>query len=248
MVAGDLRADLDVRVAGGHRIEAGAYPFLLITSASEGRPRSNHVPNRDSDVVENGAQLARAGKLAELDVAVGLLFGGHPRGQARRAQQRREPAQPPEQLPDPLLHGLIEPVVRVRAVDQDRTHGTVWIPAGPVRRDDRSVGPADQQRPVHTPGRENSIDIPDGGLEGIVRRTLRFLAASPLVVGDVPPPRPQVSDDPPPVPLSGELAIEVDHGDPGAAGIGDGQGRIVNRHHAGPGGLLDGHGLPFLQG
>jgi hypothetical protein len=81
-----------------------------------------------------------------------------------------------------------------------------------VRRDERSVGPAHQQRPVHTPGRENGIDIPDGNLEGIVRRTLRF-AASTLVVGDVPPPRPQFSDDPPPVPLCGELAIEVDHRD-----------------------------------
>jgi hypothetical protein len=27
VVAGNLRADLDVRVAGGHRVEAGAYPF-----------------------------------------------------------------------------------------------------------------------------------------------------------------------------------------------------------------------------
>jgi hypothetical protein len=97
-----------------------------------------------------------------------------------------------------------------------------------------AAGPAHDQRPVHTPGRENGIDVPDGGLEGIVRRTLRFLAASPLVVGDVPPPRPQFSDDPPPVPLSGELAIEVDHRDTGTAGVGDGQGRIVNRHHAGP--------------
>jgi hypothetical protein len=28
VVADDLRAHLDVRVAGGHLIEAGAYPFL----------------------------------------------------------------------------------------------------------------------------------------------------------------------------------------------------------------------------
>ena len=114
-----------------------------------------------------------------------------------------------------------------------RAQGTVGIPAGPVRPDDRPVGPARQQRPVHIPGRENGIDIPDGGHEGIVRRTLRF-AAGPLVVGDVPPPRPQFSDDPPPVPLGGELAIEVEHRDAGAAGVGDGQGRIVSRHHAPP--------------
>ena len=245
VVAGDLRADFDVRVAGGHRIEAGAYPFLLIAVASEGRPRSDHIPHRDGDVVQYGAQLALAGEPAELDVAVRLLFGGHPRGQARRAQQRREPAHPPEQLPDPLFHGLVEPVVRVRAVDQDRAQGTVGIPAGPVRRDDRPVGPAHQQRPVHIPGRENGIDIPDGGHEGIVRRTLRFPAAGPLVVGDVPPPRPQFSDDPPPVPLSGELAIEVDHRDTGTAGVGDGQGRIVNRHHAGP--LRIGRGSAVLR-
>jgi hypothetical protein len=71
----------------------------------------------------------------------------------------------------PLLHGLVEPVVRVRAVDQDRAQGTVGIPAGPVRPDERPVGPAHQQRPVHIPGRENGIDIPDGGHEGIVRGT-----------------------------------------------------------------------------
>jgi hypothetical protein len=59
---------------GGHRIEAGAYPFLLITAASEGRPRSDHIPHRDGDVVEHGAQLALAGEPAELDVAVRLLF------------------------------------------------------------------------------------------------------------------------------------------------------------------------------
>lgn len=49
----------------------------------------------------------------------------------------------------------------IRAVNQDRAQGTVRIPAGPVRRDERSVGPTHQQRPVHTPGRENGIDIPD---------------------------------------------------------------------------------------
>src|SRR5262249_44458363 len=86
--------------------------------------------------------------------------------------------------------------------------------------------------------------IPDGDLEGIVRRTLRS-AASPLVVGDVPPPGPQLGDDPPPVPLSGELAIEVDHGDTGSAGVGDGQRRIVNRHHAGP--LRIGRGSSVLR-
>src|SRR5262249_14365836 len=32
-----------------------------------------------------------------------------------------------------------------------------------------------------------------------------------------------------------ELAVEVDHGNTGAAGVGDGQGRVVDRHHAGPG-------------
>src|SRR5215469_11485247 len=116
MVARDLRAHHDVRVACGHSIEAGAYPFLLITVASKGRPRSNHISHRDGDVVQHRAQLALTGDYAELDVAVGLLFGGHPWGQARRAQQRHEPAQPPKQLPDPLLCGLIEPVVRVRAV------------------------------------------------------------------------------------------------------------------------------------
>ncbi len=103
-----------------------------------------------------------------------------------------------------------------------------------MRRDERSVGPAHHQRPVDSSGRENGINIPYDGVEGIVRRTLRFLAAGPLVVGDVPPPRPQFSYDSPPVSLGGELAIEVDHGDTGTAGIGDGQGRIVNRHHAGP--------------
>ncbi|HEY9409576.1 MAG TPA: hypothetical protein VIP77_08355 [Jiangellaceae bacterium] len=133
---------------GGHRIEAGADPFLLVTTAPEGRPRSDHVPNRDGDVVQHGAQLALAGKPAELDVAVRLLFGGHPRGQARRAQQRQEPAHPAEQLPDPLLHGLVEPVVRERAVDQHRAHGTPRNPAGPVRSHDRPVGPAHHQRPI----------------------------------------------------------------------------------------------------
>src|SRR5215471_17294170 len=33
VVARDLLAHLDVRVAGGHSIEAGAYPFLLITAS-----------------------------------------------------------------------------------------------------------------------------------------------------------------------------------------------------------------------
>src|SRR5438067_11221257 len=84
VVAGDLRADLDVRVAGGHRVEAGAYPFLLVAAASEGRPRRNHIPYWDGDVVQHGGKLALAGEPAELDVAVRLLFGGHPRGQARR--------------------------------------------------------------------------------------------------------------------------------------------------------------------
>src|SRR5689334_14590133 len=88
VVARDLGADPDVRVASSHRIEAGAYPFLLITAASEGRSRSNHIPHRDGDVVQHGAQLALTGDHAELDIAVGLLSGGHPRDQARRAQQR----------------------------------------------------------------------------------------------------------------------------------------------------------------
>src|SRR5580692_6982556 len=79
--AGDLRADFDVRVAGGHRVEAGAYPLLLIAVAAEGRPRSDHIPHRHGDAVQDGAQFALAGEPAELDVAVGLLFGGHPRGQ-----------------------------------------------------------------------------------------------------------------------------------------------------------------------
>src|SRR4029453_3155159 len=106
VVAGDLRADLDVRVAGGHGGEAGAYPFLSITLASKGRPRSNDVPRRDGDAVQHGAQLALAGEPAELDVGVRHLFGVHPRGQPRRAQQRHEPAHPPKQLPDVLLHAL----------------------------------------------------------------------------------------------------------------------------------------------
>ena len=38
----------------------------------------------------------------------------------------------PEQLPDPLLHGLVEPVVGECAVDQDRAQGTLRIPVGPV--------------------------------------------------------------------------------------------------------------------
>src|SRR5262245_49365727 len=76
VVARDLLAHLDVRVPGGHRVEAGAYPFLLITVASEGRTRRDHVPHRDGDVIQHRAQRALAGDHAELDVAVGLLPGG----------------------------------------------------------------------------------------------------------------------------------------------------------------------------
>ncbi len=97
------------------------------------RGQDRGAGRRDAGGVQHGAQLALAGDHAELHIAVGLPFGGHPRGQARRAQQRHEPAQPPEQLPDPLLRGLVKPVVRVRAVNQHRAHGTVRIPAGPVR-------------------------------------------------------------------------------------------------------------------
>lgn len=74
MIAWDLRADLDARVAGGHCGEAGAYPFLPITLASKGRSGSNDVPRRDGDAVQHGAQLALAGDHADLDVAVGHLF------------------------------------------------------------------------------------------------------------------------------------------------------------------------------
>jgi len=234
VVAGHLRGEPDVGVALEHRREARANAFLLVALAAEGGPRGEHIPHRDGDGVQHGAQLTLAAELAELDIAVRHLVGGHPRGQARRAQQRQEPAHPPEHLPDPPLHGLVEPVVGLRAVDQDRAQGTAGIPAGPVRPDVRPVGPAHQQRPLHTPGRENGVDVPDGGLERVVRRPLRLPAAGPLVVGDVPPSLPQVGYDPPPVPLGGELAVEVDHGDAGTAGVGDGQGRVVNRHHAGP--------------
>ena len=38
VVAGDLRADVDVRVAVGHRAETGAYLFLFAATASPGTP------------------------------------------------------------------------------------------------------------------------------------------------------------------------------------------------------------------
>src|SRR5262249_45338473 len=36
-------------------------------------------------------------------------------------------------------------------------------------------------------------------------------------------------------------AVEVDHGTSGPAGVGHVQRGVIDRHHAGPGGLLDGH-------
>src|SRR5215217_4310714 len=96
VVARDLRAHLEVRVAGGHLVEAGADALLLVALASEGCPRADHVPRRDGDVVQYGAELALAGDLAELDVALRLLCGAHPRGQPGRSEKRRERAHPLE--------------------------------------------------------------------------------------------------------------------------------------------------------
>jgi hypothetical protein len=66
-------------------------------------------------------------------------------------------------------------------------------------RERGTVGPADEQRPVH-PGRlENGIEVSDTRLEGVVRRPLR-LAAGPLVVRDVPPAGAEFGDHGPPRP------------------------------------------------
>src|SRR4029453_1888369 len=105
--------------------------------------------------------------------------------------------------------------------------------AGPMRRDERSVRPAYQQRPLHATGSKNGIDVAKPRGEGIVGRSLRF-AASPLVVGNVPPSSAEFSDDPPPVRLSGELAVGVNDGDTGTAGVGDGQFSVFAPPHAGP--------------
>ena len=69
-------------------------------------------------------------------------------GQPRRAQQPHEPAHPPKQLPDVSLHGLVKPVARLRAVDQNRADGTMRVLAGPVRRGESSVGPAHHEGPI----------------------------------------------------------------------------------------------------
>src|SRR5262245_62895359 len=69
VLAGDLRVDLDVRVAFDHLLEAGADAF-----PSQLRPRSVHIPGRDGDVVQHGAQFALARDHADLDVAFRHLF------------------------------------------------------------------------------------------------------------------------------------------------------------------------------
>ena len=154
---------------------------------------------------------------------------------SRRASGSSQP-HPAEQLPDPLTTLLAGQAVRHSAVHGHHPQDAVRIPLGPVHRERRTVGPAHEQRPVH-PGRlEDGIEVSEARLEGVVRRPLRF-AAGPLVVGDVSPVGAEFGDHGPPGPLVGIGAVEVDDGTARAADVGNGQSRVVDRDHAGPGGV-----------
>jgi hypothetical protein len=59
VIAGDLRADPDVRVAGDHRVEAGADQFLLVAQVAEIARQGVGVLGRDSQAAARLENIAR---------------------------------------------------------------------------------------------------------------------------------------------------------------------------------------------
>ena len=227
MVAGDLRADLDVRVVGWspHRGWRGSVPARHYGSRRTSPKRPRTEPGRRCRPARGPARARGKACRARCCCSPAVRrssAGPGPSGAATAGTS--SPGGTASGSAAPWPRRASRAGTRRRPAPRPRHAAESGRPSALPRPPRRTSPPPAPDRP---PGRENGIDIPHGRLEGIVRRTLRS-APGALVVGDVPPPRPEFGDDPAPVPLSRELAIDIDHGDAGTAGVGDSQRRIVN--------------------
>src|SRR5262245_13027887 len=98
VVARDLRAHLEVRVAGEYWIEHGPRLFHLPALGSEAVAGGQDEPHRAGQPVED--RHAGGGDLVALDVDIGMLVSGHPRSEAKPGSKRKEKPPPAEHLPD----------------------------------------------------------------------------------------------------------------------------------------------------
>ncbi|MFD4195797.1 hypothetical protein [Amycolatopsis thermoflava] len=84
-------------------------------------------------------QSESRGDLVQLEVDLGVLLGGHPRGHPERARQGQQEPHAVEHLPDPFLALFAGQAVAHRAVDRDHTGDALRVAGRPVRRERRAA-------------------------------------------------------------------------------------------------------------
>lgn len=94
----------------------------------------------------------------ELDGDLGVLVGGHPCSQSQPARQREQEPHPAEKVSDPLTGILSGETVRNGAVHGYHP-GTRFGFRSAQCTASRSVGPADEQRPVHADRVEDCVEV-----------------------------------------------------------------------------------------